>query len=62
MGIPEEPVIFFKSTTAIVGPYDNVIIPNDSKKTDWEVELAIVIKRNALTLLRVNLMNLLQDI
>ena len=45
MGIPEEPVIFFKSTTAIVGPYDNVIIPNDSKKTDWEVELAIVIKK-----------------
>ena len=31
MGIPEEPVIFFKSTTAIVGPYDNVIIPNDKE-------------------------------
>ena len=45
MGIPKEPVIFFKSTTAIIGPYDNVIIPNDSKKTDWEVELAIVIKK-----------------
>ena len=52
MGIPVEPVIFFKSTTAIVGPYDNVIIPNDSKKTDWEVELAIVIKKKCFNITR----------
>src|SRR5215211_214261 len=39
---PAEPVIFFKSTTALVGPNDDVMIPRDSKKTDWEVELAIV--------------------
>ena len=41
--IPKEPIIFFKSTTALCGPYDNVIIPKNSVKTDWEVELAIVI-------------------
>jgi 2-keto-4-pentenoate hydratase/2-oxohepta-3-ene-1,7-dioic acid hydratase in catechol pathway len=43
MTIPKEPVLFFKSTTAICGPYDEVIIPKNSVKTDWEVELAIVI-------------------
>ena len=41
--VPKEPIIFFKSTTAIVGPNDDVIIPKNSVKTDWEVELAIVI-------------------
>jgi 2,4-didehydro-3-deoxy-L-rhamnonate hydrolase len=41
--IPKEPVIFFKSTTAICGANDNIIIPKNSKKTDWEVELAVVI-------------------
>ena len=41
--IPAEPIIFFKSTTALCGPYDDVIIPLNSKKTDWEVELAVVI-------------------
>ena len=41
--IPTEPIIFFKSTTALCGPYDDVIIPKNSKKTDWEVELAVVI-------------------
>lgn len=41
--IPKEPIIFFKSTTAIVGPNDDVIIPKNSVKTDWEVELAVVI-------------------
>jgi 2-keto-4-pentenoate hydratase/2-oxohepta-3-ene-1,7-dioic acid hydratase in catechol pathway len=41
--IPEEPVVFFKSTTALVGPQDNLIIPKKSTKTDWEVELAVVI-------------------
>jgi 2-keto-4-pentenoate hydratase/2-oxohepta-3-ene-1,7-dioic acid hydratase in catechol pathway len=41
--IPAEPIIFFKSTTAICGPHDNIIIPKNSSKTDWEVELAVVI-------------------
>ena len=41
--IPTEPIIFLKSTTALCGPNDNVIIPKNSKKTDWEVELAVVI-------------------
>jgi 2-keto-4-pentenoate hydratase/2-oxohepta-3-ene-1,7-dioic acid hydratase in catechol pathway len=40
---PEEPILFFKSTTSICGPDDNLIIPKNSKKTDWEVELGIVI-------------------
>jgi 2,4-diketo-3-deoxy-L-fuconate hydrolase len=43
MKIPNEPVLFFKSTTAVVGPNDDVIIPKGSTKTDWEVELAVVI-------------------
>ena len=43
MQAPEEPVVFFKSTTALVGPNDDLIIPRGSEKTDWEVELAIVI-------------------
>ena len=45
--IPTEPIIFFKSTTALCGPYDNVIIPKNSSKTDWEVELAVVIGKKA---------------
>ena len=45
--VPKEPIIFFKSTTAIVGPNDDVIIPKNSKKTDWEVELAVVIGKKA---------------
>jgi 2-keto-4-pentenoate hydratase/2-oxohepta-3-ene-1,7-dioic acid hydratase in catechol pathway len=44
---PAEPVIFLKSTTALCGPYDPIIIPKNSKKTDWEVELAIVISKKA---------------
>jgi 2,4-diketo-3-deoxy-L-fuconate hydrolase len=44
---PPEPVIFFKSTTAIVGPNDDIIIPRNSVKTDWEVELAVVIGKKA---------------
>jgi 2,4-diketo-3-deoxy-L-fuconate hydrolase len=47
MKIPSEPVLFFKSTTAIIGPYDDVIIPKGSEKTDWEVELAVVIGKKA---------------
>lgn len=45
--IPQEPILFFKSTTALCGPYDNVMIPKGSTKTDWEVELAIVIGKKA---------------
>ena len=45
--IPAEPVIFFKSTTAISGPDDDLVIPRRSVKTDWEVELAFVIGRRA---------------
>lgn len=44
---PPEPVIFMKSTTALVGPNDNIIIPRNSVKTDWEVELAVVIGKKA---------------
>lgn len=44
---PPEPVIFIKSTTAIVGPNDDIMIPKDSVKTDWEVELAVVIGKKA---------------
>lgn len=47
MPIPEEPVLFMKSTTAISGPHDPVVIPKGSKKTDWEVELGVVIGRTA---------------
>jgi 2,4-didehydro-3-deoxy-L-rhamnonate hydrolase len=45
--IPTEPILFFKSTTALVGPNDDIIIPRDSVKTDWEVELAFVIGKKA---------------
>jgi 2-keto-4-pentenoate hydratase/2-oxohepta-3-ene-1,7-dioic acid hydratase in catechol pathway len=44
---PPEPIIFLKSTTAICGPDDNIVIPKDSLKTDWEVELAVVISKKA---------------
>src|SRR6202008_3404514 len=43
MAVPEQPVIFMKATTAIVGPNDDVVIPRGSEKTDWEVELGVVI-------------------
>lgn len=45
--IPAEPIIFMKSTTAVVGPYDAIILPKNSQKTDWEVELALVIGKKA---------------
>ena len=45
--IPKEPILFFKSTTALSGPNDDIIIPKNSNKTDWEVELAIVIGKKA---------------
>ena len=41
--VPPEPVIFFKATSAVCGPNDNLIIPRGSTKTDWEVELGVVI-------------------
>lgn len=47
MQVPTEPVIFFKSTTALCGPNDDLIIPRNSTKTDWEVELAFVINKKA---------------
>jgi len=47
MEAPKEPVLFFKSSSAIVGPYDQIIIPKGSEKTDWEVELAVVIGKEA---------------
>lgn len=47
MEVPKEPVLFFKATTAICGPNDAVVIPKNSTKTDWEVELAIVIGKKA---------------
>ena len=45
--LPAEPIIFMKSTTALVGPNDTVVIPKNSKKTDWEVEFGIVIGKKA---------------
>ena len=47
---PPEPVIFQKVSNAVIGPYDDVIIPKGSRKTDWEVELGVVIGRDALYL------------
>lgn len=47
MELPAEPVIFYKSTSAIIGPADDIIIPKGSLKTDWEVELAVVIGQKA---------------
>lgn len=45
--IPEEPILFYKSTTALCGPNDDLIIPKNSVKTDWEVELGVVIGKKA---------------
>jgi len=47
MAMPSEPVIFFKATSAICGPNDDLILPRGSEKTDWEVELAVVIGKPA---------------
>ncbi len=54
MELPKEPVVFFKSTTAICGPNDDLIIPPGSTKTDWEVELAVVIGKKATYVSREN--------
>lgn len=45
--IPAEPIVFFKSTTAICGPNDDLILPRNSEKVDWEVEIAIAIGKKA---------------
>lgn len=45
--IPKEPIVFFKSTSSLAGPNDDLVIPRDSVKTDWEVELAVVIGKKA---------------
>lgn len=45
--LPREPVLFSKATSAICGPYDNLVLPKNSSKTDWEVELAVVIGKQA---------------
>ncbi|WP_426232416.1 fumarylacetoacetate hydrolase family protein [Pararhizobium sp. DWP3-4] len=47
MAVPPEPVVFMKATSAIVGPNDDVLIPRGSEKTDWEVELGVVIGKTA---------------
>ncbi|MXV14930.1 fumarylacetoacetate hydrolase family protein [Hufsiella ginkgonis] len=45
--IPAEPVVFMKATSSLTGPFDNIVIPKNSVKTDWEVELAVVIAKKA---------------
>jgi 2-keto-4-pentenoate hydratase/2-oxohepta-3-ene-1,7-dioic acid hydratase in catechol pathway len=47
MAVPAEPVVFMKATSAICGPFDDVIIPRGSEKTDWEVELGVVLGKEA---------------
>lgn len=47
MAVPTEPVVFMKATSAIIGPYDDVVIPRGSQKTDWEVELGVIIGKPA---------------
>ena len=47
MAIPQEPIIFQKGANTVVGPNDNILIPRNSEKTDWEVELGVVIGKDA---------------
>lgn len=47
MPVPAEPIIFMKATSCLSGPYDDIVIPRGSQKTDWEVELGVVIGRHA---------------
>lgn len=47
MAVPPEPIIFMKATSAICGPHDPILIPRGSEKTDWEVELAVIIGTRA---------------
>ena len=57
MELPKEPVIFFKSTTSLVGPNDSLVIPRGATKVDWEVELAVVIGKRALYVSREEALN-----
>jgi 2,4-diketo-3-deoxy-L-fuconate hydrolase len=45
--IPAEPILFFKSTSSLIGPNDNVVIPRNAEKVDWEVELAVIVGKKA---------------
>ncbi len=47
MVLPQEPIVFFKATSAVVGPNDDLLIPRGGEKTDWEVELAVVMGKKA---------------
>src|SRR3974390_3876015 len=47
MEIPKEPILFLKATNTVVGPNDDLLIPRRSQKTDWEVELGVVVGREA---------------
>lgn len=47
MALPQEPIVFQKGSNTVVGPYDPILIPRGSEKTDWEVELGVVIGKNA---------------
>ena len=55
--IPTEPVVFLKATSSLCGPFDDIIIPKNSEKTDWEVELAVVIEKKASYVDEANAMN-----
>jgi len=57
MEIPKEPVIFFKATSSLVGPNDNLVIPKNATKVDWEVELAVVMGKKAAYVSRENAMD-----
>ncbi len=54
MDVPKEPVLFMKASSTVTGPYDNVLIPRGSQKTDWEVELGVVIRKDASYLQKVD--------
>ena len=47
MAVPAEPIIFMKATSCVMGPNDDIVIPRGSRKTDWEVELGVIIGRRA---------------
>jgi 2-keto-4-pentenoate hydratase/2-oxohepta-3-ene-1,7-dioic acid hydratase in catechol pathway len=55
--VPVEPVIFLKATSSLCGPFDDIIIPKNSEKTDWEVELAVVIEKKTSYVDEIHAMN-----
>jgi 2,4-didehydro-3-deoxy-L-rhamnonate hydrolase len=61
MPVPSEPILFFKSTTSFTGPNEDVVIPKNSKKTDWEVELAVVIGKRATYVAEADAMEFVAD-